>query len=106
MHCLDKLRQDVLCYADDTPMYTSTNVVADSGDGQTRQCRDWSKLEQWAVDNTACYVHINETTGVDNMLERFKYCPKGTPEAARVRKHFGFPDDWYEQPPLEVVPPY
>ncbi|KAI4193267.1 MAG: hypothetical protein LQ346_003962, partial [Caloplaca aetnensis] len=48
MHCLDVLRDDVICHADDTPRYTTTTQHPESGMGQIRQCRDWSKLAEWA----------------------------------------------------------
>ncbi|THV45956.1 hypothetical protein BGAL_0432g00030 [Botrytis galanthina] len=40
-HCVDTLRQGVLCSADDTPMPTDDGTT---GDGQPLQCRIWDKL--------------------------------------------------------------
>ncbi|KAI9703049.1 MAG: hypothetical protein M1820_006040 [Bogoriella megaspora] len=106
LHCFDMVRQDILCHADDTPMYTSDiNSQLDGGEGQTRFCRDWGILEQWYQDNTACFAYINETQGVSDELERYKYCPRDSQFAPAMRKHFGLPDDWYEEP-VENVPPY
>jgi hypothetical protein len=104
-HCLDLLRQDIICHADDTPMYTTVGPVKDTGSGQTRRCRDWSKLEAWALENSACYGFINETQGVTHEIDRFKYCPHGSPFAPGMRKYFGLPEDWYEAA-VESVPLY
>ena len=106
LHCFDFLRQDILCHADDTPMFSAgydTNLTA--GEGQVRQCRDWNRLQEFVEDNTACFAYINETQGVSDEIERYKYCPKDSPFAPTMRKHFGLPDDWYEEP-VETVPSY
>lgn len=52
-HCLDALRQTVMCNADDTLLYNKVNVSA--GDGQMRKCRNWGALSGWAGENSACY---------------------------------------------------
>lgn len=68
-----------MCNADDTPRYTGRlheQASADrpaSGVGQPRMCRDWGQLVKWAVENSACYKHI-ETTVIE---ERYKFCPHG-----------------------------
>lgn len=106
LYCFDMVRQDVLCHADDTPMYTApVGGELKNGEGQSRICRDWDKLEEWALDNTACFAYINETQGVTNELERYKYCPKDSKFAPAMRNHFGLADDWYEEP-NDSVPPY
>lgn len=53
MHCFDALRQQTMCMADDTLLYTRGH--RDAGVNQTRMCRDWDALSQWATDRTACY---------------------------------------------------
>ncbi|KAI9172798.1 Phenylalanine aminomutase (L-beta-phenylalanine forming) [Paramyrothecium foliicola] len=75
LHCLDQLRQDVICNADDTPRYAGFQDPPGTGSGQTRMCRDWSKLEKWALDRTACFKHEDEVPGP--MVDRFKSCPDG-----------------------------
>jgi hypothetical protein len=45
LHCLDSLRQDTMCHADKTLLYTENGKVF--GDGQVRECRDWDKLNEW-----------------------------------------------------------
>ncbi len=82
-HCLDILRDDIMCNADDTPRYTGRlNQQASaehpvSGVGQTRLCRDWNLLEQWAHEHSACYKPINSSDAGFPVIERYKFCPNG-----------------------------
>ncbi|KAI1770219.1 hypothetical protein F4818DRAFT_433836 [Hypoxylon cercidicola] len=75
LHCLDQLRQDVVCNADDTPRYAGFQNPPGTGAGQVRMCKDWSKLERWAQEHTACFKHEDEVPGP--MIERFKSCSDG-----------------------------
>lgn len=74
-HCLDQLRQDVICNADDTPRYAGYQDPPGTGAGQVRMCKDWTKLEKWALERTACFKHEDEVPG--QMIDRFKFCPDG-----------------------------
>ncbi|KAK2879393.1 hypothetical protein FQN49_000911 [Arthroderma sp. PD_2] len=74
-HCLDQLRQDVICNADDTPRYAGFQNPPGTGAGQVRMCKDWGKLEKWALERTACFKHEDEVPG--RMVDRFKFCPDG-----------------------------
>ena len=82
-HCLDVLRDDVMCNADDTPRYTGrlnqqkSVEHPTSGVGQTRLCRDWTQLEQWAGEHSACYRPINMGDAKFPPIERYKFCPNG-----------------------------
>lgn len=88
-HCLDSLRQDVLCNADDTPRYTTLGKGKASGVGQTRKCNDWNRLEAWAQERTACWRYINGTDeNFQDEIQRFRYCPKGSPYIANVKDYF------------------
>ncbi|KAJ6035867.1 hypothetical protein N7540_000146 [Penicillium herquei] len=78
LHCLDQLRQDVVCNADDTPRYAGTpspDRPPGTGAGQIRMCKDWAQLERWARKRTACFKHEDEVPG--RMIDRFKFCPDG-----------------------------
>ncbi|XWX00532.1 hypothetical protein V2A60_008552 [Cordyceps javanica] len=75
LHCLDQLRQGVVCNADDTPRYAGFQNPPGTGSGQVRMCRDWKKLERWAEERTACFKHEDEVPGP--MIDRFKSCPDG-----------------------------
>lgn len=108
IHCMDHLLQNILCEADDTPMYTSTKNNITTGNGQERMCRSWDKLSEWAKQQTACFSYINETQGVNAVIERFRYCPRGSPFLRAMRTYFGYPDGWFKEPPsdLESMPQY
>ncbi|KAL2036400.1 hypothetical protein N7G274_010879 [Stereocaulon virgatum] len=71
MHCFDTLRQHIMCQADDTLL--STTGHRDAGMNQTRMCRDWDALRQWATEHTACY---HDTVGIHNDA-RFERCDGG-----------------------------
>ncbi|KAI0457083.1 hypothetical protein F5B21DRAFT_109458 [Xylaria acuta] len=74
IHCLDQLRQDVVCNADDTPRYSWPNQDG-TGFNQVKMCRSWEKLEQWALERTACFKKADGVAGP--MRDRFKSCPDG-----------------------------
>lgn len=73
-HCLDALRRQILCDADDTPRATERRAEVVSGVGQNRVCRDWGELEQWAQTHTACYKRP-ERPDDETGLRRFMHCP-------------------------------
>ncbi|KAI4184176.1 MAG: hypothetical protein LQ346_006150 [Caloplaca aetnensis] len=74
-HCLDSLRQDIICHADDTPM--PGIIGRHLGDGQTTMCRDWNKLIAWtqAPQQQACYHSLDDYRTVEHSLERHAFCP-------------------------------
>lgn len=75
-HCMDALRRQVLCDADDTPRATERRAEVVSGLLQHRKCRSWEKLEDFAKRHTACYRRPDnpDSEGISK-LERFKHCP-------------------------------
>jgi hypothetical protein len=75
-HCLDALRRQVLCDADDTPRAVQRELDGVSGVGQYRQCRDWSRLEEWAKGHTACYKRPDRPIEGLLNLEKYKHCLK------------------------------
>ncbi|KAH8705818.1 hypothetical protein BGW36DRAFT_354212 [Talaromyces proteolyticus] len=105
LHCLDGIRQAILCEGDDTPLYLSEVGDKISGRDEPRQCRDWSKLDRWAKENTACYGYDNEAADDSGGIKHYKYCPRDSPYAPVMREYFGLPDDYYEEP-VEEVPSY
>lgn len=108
VHCMDHLLQNILCEADDTPMYTSPMRNASTGMGQRRKCRSWDALARWAESQTACFAYINETQGVDAVIQRFRYCPAGSDLLEPMRRYFGYQEDWFLRRPsdLETMPKY
>ena len=73
----------MFCNADDTPRYTGPFNLEKykkdpyPGVGQVKMCNDWSRLESWAAENTACFRAINITDPDFPTIERYKYCPDG-----------------------------
>ncbi|KAF3484391.1 uncharacterized protein GIQ15_03715 [Arthroderma uncinatum] len=84
-HCLDLLRQDIICHADDFMDFTGGHGDEFlTGDNQPRKCRDWNKLSDWVKERSACYKTVNitragEDHGVTHQLDRYTHCPKGSP---------------------------
>lgn len=78
LHCIEQLRQDALCNADDTPRYSGySQHEKAAGSMQMRMCRSWDKLEAWAKDHTACYRDVGRDVEGYPMIEKFKFCPPG-----------------------------
>ena len=74
-HCFDALRWQILCDADDSPRAVQQDLDGVSGVGQTRQCRDWSELERWAIRHTACYRRPDRPVEGMKNIEKYKFCP-------------------------------
>ena len=91
IHCVDQLRREAICNADDTPRYSTSDDSPVSGHGQVRMCRNWDKLEDWARGYNACYRYVNQTASYKDFpqIERFVWCPEGSPYTAAVEKVFG-----------------
>jgi len=88
IHCLDALRRDVLCNADDTPRYTTPDSSPETGNGQPRMCRSWDKMHDWAKQHNACYRYIHEQSSNYPEIQRFVWCPEGSPYRKEVDKYF------------------
>ncbi|KAL7622118.1 hypothetical protein AAE478_007620 [Parahypoxylon ruwenzoriense] len=78
-HCLDALRRQIICDADDTPRATDRRPEVVSGLWQHRKCRSWEELEDFAKQHTACYKRPeNPESDGKSKLDRFKHCPPGS----------------------------
>ena len=97
-HCLDALRQDITCTADDTPMPTikKPHLI---GNGQVRMCRNMDKIIEWtqAPERQACYRRLTDYTRVAHKLERFAFCPKDSEYFPVVEAYF---DKWGHKDPF------
>ncbi|KAF1963932.1 hypothetical protein BU23DRAFT_521757 [Bimuria novae-zelandiae CBS 107.79] len=102
VHCMDHLLQNIICEADDTPFYTSTTSNITTGQNQVRMCRSWDKLTAWANKQQACFSYINETQGVNDVIDCFRYCPKDSPLLKPMREYFGYPEGWFEERPRDI----
>lgn len=79
-HCLNVLRDEIMCNADETPRYTGFQPNQKSGLGQVRMCRDWKQLESWAQEHTACWRYVGDISEPGfRELDRYRFCPEGSP---------------------------
>ncbi|KAF2763638.1 hypothetical protein EJ03DRAFT_332572 [Teratosphaeria nubilosa] len=83
LHSLNVLWEDTLCAARTDPMTISEELVANrtaiNEAGQTRQCRDWSEVERFRVQNSACFKGMGGARKQKHMIEEWQNCPKGSP---------------------------
>ncbi|KAF2149149.1 hypothetical protein K461DRAFT_316047 [Myriangium duriaei CBS 260.36] len=84
LHCLDALRETVMCDADPQPLEFS---YVDDGTGgrrtllgasTTRSCRSWEDMLDWANSNSACYRPEVEHSLEGDTLNYYKFCPDGS----------------------------
>lgn len=82
--------------ADDTPRYVPLNSVHGfrPGDGQKRKCRNWDKMDRFVQTHDPCYKYVQPGNKQLSNLERFKYCPDNSQYLPKIRKYFGYTDDW------------
>lgn len=94
-HCIDPLRQDLMCLADDTPMPT-INELHKIGNGQ---CRDWDRLIAWMQEpeRHACFRMLSDYRRVPHTLEQFAFCDKGSPHRAVADQYF---EKWGHKDPF------
>lgn len=101
LHCLDSLRAETICTADDTLRYVPLNSDGHGfrpGDGQSRQCRSWDKVEEFVEAHDPCYRYQNPGDTKLSNLEGFKFCPADSQYLPKIRKYFGYADDWLPEP--------
>ncbi|KAF2204313.1 hypothetical protein GQ43DRAFT_438035 [Delitschia confertaspora ATCC 74209] len=97
-HCLDTLRKDVTCIADDTLMPTGEEARS-IGDGQQLMCRDFGKLVEWIYDpeRHACHRALDDYRSITHPLERYAFCPKDSKYYNVMMDYFtenGHVDPW------------
>lgn len=84
LHCLNVLRETVMCNADDTPLYTGllhgniNSSTPRAGIASVKMCRDWNTLLEWGRARSACYRPVHWFEEGFPELERYKYCPDGS----------------------------
>ncbi|KAI5923508.1 hypothetical protein F4810DRAFT_669144 [Camillea tinctor] len=96
LHCLDSLRVEIMCTADDTLRYVPLNSAHEfrPGDGQQRKCRDWNQVQNFVEAHDPCYRYLEPGNSEISNLERFKFCPPGSIYLPKIRQHLGYQDDW------------
>ena len=84
LHCLNILRETIMCNADDEPLYTGPLHVQTgepnprAGIGFPRMCRDWDKLQAWGRAHSACWAPYEVFNRSFPEIERYKFCPDGS----------------------------
>ncbi|KAE8391710.1 hypothetical protein BDV23DRAFT_171474 [Aspergillus alliaceus] len=88
-HCLDNLRQDVICKADDTPM-PSLELINGAGEGQIMHCKDFDRLVAWTKhpDRNACYKRLTDDNPDLPSIERYAFCPPDSEHFAAMSLYF------------------
>lgn len=74
MHCFDALRQSIMCQANDE-LLIITGHGHTNGFNQTRQCRSWDALRDYATAHTACYWDDEIPSDRES---RWKMCDDGS----------------------------
>ena len=92
MHCIDHMRKDAMCNADDFLLPTPPRRQGNPGSrGQSRVCKNWDSLVGWVKERDACYQHItdDEVGFAENHheIERFLNCKPDSPYAQRMREY-------------------
>ncbi|KAF7855390.1 hypothetical protein EAF04_010133 [Stromatinia cepivora] len=98
-HCLDALRQDMMCNADDTPM-PMNDFPNKIGHEQVRMCRNFDQLIQWTKEpeRHACYHRWSDYKGrVKNRMEMFAFCEEGSEYYGKMQQYF---DKFGHKPPF------
>lgn len=88
LHCFEALREDIICAADNTPLFSSYDHPGSVGWNQKRVCRSWDALEKWAQEHWSCFRDISATDDIDTLL-RYRYCPPESPYYERIHAIFG-----------------
>ncbi|KAI4599346.1 hypothetical protein KJ359_001787 [Pestalotiopsis sp. 9143b] len=95
MHCLNVLRESIMCNADDTPLYIGRlhkNIYEESpraGTGTIKTCRSWNKLLAWSRERSACYRPVHWGEEGFKEVDRYKTCPGGAKPWEHVEKSEG-----------------
>ncbi|MCJ1380089.1 hypothetical protein MMC17_003192 [Xylographa soralifera] len=94
LHCVDHLRQDAMCEADDFLLPSPNTRYGDPGPrGPARVCRSWDALVAWAEERSACYRHVDDDEAAfaagHREIERYGGCKEGSPYVERMREVLG-----------------
>ncbi|KAF4618395.1 hypothetical protein G7Y89_g14907 [Cudoniella acicularis] len=94
LHCLELL-------------FSPEDPYANIGDGHIRQCKDFSKLEEWvlAPERNACYTFYEIQDGQQEN-EEWRHCPPDSPYFQNMRKYFGYPEGWLPDYTLHLGPTF
>lgn len=75
-HCLDILRSDIMCQADDTLLpFRFQQDVEREEKVPKRMCRNWDQLEDFAVEHSACLHRHEPDRPLYGTLAEYTNCP-------------------------------
>lgn len=94
LHCVDHMRKDAMCQADDYPLPSPPSTYGTPGPrGQSRVCKNWDALVTWAEEHNACYQHMSDDeegfAESHEEIERYKNCPESSPYFQTMQEYFG-----------------
>lgn len=94
LHCVDHMRKDAMCGADDFLLPSPKSLYGSPGPrGQSRVCKDWDALVDWAQEHNACYQHITDDeegfAEEHDEIERYAACPPTSPYLHKMQEYFG-----------------
>lgn len=91
IHCLDALRENAICSADDTlrPAGTGMATPLNPARPPRKACRDWDQLEKWALQNSACFRRFPDDDPKHDTLEEWKWCPDQSSYLPAIELFFG-----------------
>ncbi|KAF2126394.1 hypothetical protein P153DRAFT_359398 [Dothidotthia symphoricarpi CBS 119687] len=93
LHSLVVLWEDALCTVDTTPrsvnsaMLLNDTAVAEAGQVRQQVCRDWSRVERIARENSACFKDLGAAKARQSNIEEWLHCPIDSPYQDKVNKY-------------------
>ncbi|QSZ35673.1 hypothetical protein DSL72_006795 [Monilinia vaccinii-corymbosi] len=84
IHCLDVLRSEVMCTADDTPLSFRFQEADRAERTPKRRCRDWDKLVEYTTAHSACFRRYSPNDPRYGTLDEYLFCPPSSPYKALV----------------------
>ena len=91
IHCLDALRENAICSADDTlrPAGSGMARLQNSKRQPQKQCRSWDQLQRWALQNSACFKRFSDDDPRRKTLDEWRWCPDDSPYLPTIEAFFG-----------------
>ncbi|CAG8971637.1 hypothetical protein HYALB_00003105 [Hymenoscyphus albidus] len=95
LHCLDSIRGDVECQADDHVYGVGPGLNPPIYEGQHMHCKNSSALDKWASEHHSFfkYTYVNDEKSLTEM-HQWRNCPENSPHGENMRKLLGYGDDW------------
>ena len=82
--------------------YQNLWYIGNKSTGQKRQCKDFSKLDEWALQHHACYNFEKPMKPGQLDVEAFTNCRQSSPYLQTMKDHFGYGENWQgDYPPHE-----